>query len=334
MSSSGFFAHADALPLLLLVPVAWFLLYRFDSARARRLKEVAGPRTHALVPGFDEKGCRRRRRIAVAALLLALVALLQPHWGEGSRRAEQRGVDILICLDVSRSMLARDLPPSRLLRARKEIRALSEGARGDRLGLVLFAGGARQAVPLTQDLDSFADLADLAEPADVALGGTDLGAALETALKVFAGRTGKHEVVLLLTDGEDLGGRGESVARSCRARGISVHCVGFGSTRGSKIALAGREGESFLRDGEGNEVLTVMDPGSLRRIALAAGGDFVDAGATPLPLLHLYRKEILPMARKTLEAEVRGEGRTNRFQWPLLGAFILCLTAFFLTDRK
>ena len=128
-----------------------------------------------------------------------------------------RGVDILVCLDVSRSMLAQDLQPSRLARAQEEIRALAARTESDRVGLVLFAGDARLAVPLTRDKDSFASLASRASPLSVERGGSDVGAALDTALGAL---TGAHEVILLLTDGEDLEARGLQAARRCRDRGI------------------------------------------------------------------------------------------------------------------
>ena len=294
----------DALPLLLLAPLAAFGLWALDRARARRLALAVGPRALA-----DLSAGRRRLRRAlfVTAFLLALLAMLEPAWGAASG-FDQRGIDIVVCLDVSRSMLARDVAPSRLARARLEIRALAGRAAGDRLGLVVFAGDARLAVPLTRDLDSLAELVGLADPLSVERGGSDLGAALTTALGALAGRTG---VVLLLTDGEDLEGRGLRAAQTCRERGIAVHCVGFGSARGAKIPIEG----AFLKDRSGAEVVSAMDPARLRRIAAATGGDFVD---TP-SLVELYEERVLPLARESVAGGERRE-RENRFQWPLLAA--------------
>lgn len=333
MSPGELFLLPAAWPVLLAAPLVWLELRAFDRARAGRLARVVGPRAGALTAELGRRRRRARSHLFAASLLLALVAVLQPLVGEGVGRIEQRGVDLVVALDVSRSMLARDLPPSRLARAKHELRALAERARGDRLGLVLFAGGARLAVPLTRDLASFADLADLADPTSVERGGTDLGAALALSQKALGDSSGEHEAILLLTDGEDLEGRGLAVARRCGERGIPVHCVGFGTPRGSKIAIEEEAGETFLRDRAGNEVVSALDPASLRAMAAAAGGEYIDAAALPLPLVELYEKRIVPMSRKALERGERRE-RENRYQWPLLAAFLLWIAELGLADRR
>ena len=312
---STHFLWPEALPLLLLVPLAGLSFWALDRARARRLAPAVGPRAPMLAP------VRRRRVWFTLALLCAVLAVLQPAWGGGARALDSRGLDILVCLDVSRSMLARDLEPSRLERARREISALAERTEGDRLGLVVFAGDARLAVPLTRDMDSFRELVGLAGPLSVMRGGTDLGAALSTALG-----SGDPDVVLLLTDGEDHEGKGRQVAETA---GVPVHCVGLGSRRGAKIPVDG----AFLRDRTGAEVVSALDPATLRRIAAATGGSFRDAHARPRALVELYEERILPMARETLEAKERRE-RENRFQWPLLAAFLFLMVDLWLHDRR
>jgi Ca-activated chloride channel homolog len=323
------FVRPEAWPILLLAPLAAVALWRLDRAKTRRRERVLGPRARVLVPRLDRG--RWRRTLVVAAVFLASVAILQPMWGESTHTEEQRGVDILVCLDVSRSMLARDLPPGRLDRAKQEIRRLAESVRGDRLGLVVFAGEARLTVPLTQDRASFADLADLADPHVVGRGGTDLGEALTAALEALAGATGDHEVVILVTDGEDHAGRGLAVARMCAEKNITVHCVGLGSPRGAKIAIEDEGGEAFLRDRAGAEVISTMDPASLRRIAETTGGKFVDGGEQDQALVGLYEDRIVPMARKAFMAVERRE-RENRFQWTLLPAFLLWMLSVFVKD--
>ncbi|MBW2415609.1 MAG: VWA domain-containing protein [Deltaproteobacteria bacterium] len=323
----------EALPFLLLAPLVWLSLWALDRARRRRFARVVGPRAPALAADLS-RGRRRLQRVLFAtALLLALLALLQPVWGDVTREVEQRGVDILVCLDVSQSMLARDLAPSRLERARREIAALAARATGDRLGLVVFAGEARLAVPLTRDRESFQELIGLADPLSVERGGTDLGAALATALEALKGQTGEHEVVLLLTDGEDLEGRGLRVSNRCRERNVTVHTIGFGSALGAKIPIAGEGGEAFLRDRSGTDVVSKLDASTLRRIAEATGGGFRDAHARPHALPELYEQRILPMARKSFERDER-RAKENRFQWPLLAAFLLWILDPCLGDRR
>ena len=145
-------------PLLALAPALWIALRAGDRARTVRLAQIVGTRIRALVPGLSERRRSVRRALVAGGLLFAIVAVLQPVWGERVGAAEERGIELVVCLDVSRSMLARDEPPSRLVAAQREIRALAEKVRGDRLALVVFAGEARVFVPSTRDMKTFAEI--------------------------------------------------------------------------------------------------------------------------------------------------------------------------------
>jgi Ca-activated chloride channel family protein len=138
--------------------------------------------------------------------------------------------------------------------------------------------------------------------------------------------------VLLISDGEDHAGRGLAVARACRERSVVVHCAGIGTALGSKIAYAGRDGEAFVRDRSGADVVSTLDEDSLRAVADAGGGSFVDLSASPRALVALYETAIVPAAHASAAAEP-GRGRAPRFQWPLLVAFALFLLELGLTDR-
>lgn len=327
MSAADLFLRPSAWPLLLVSPVVAVGLWFAARSRAAALTRVLGPRARRLAAGDGRSARLAGGVLLVVGLFAAGLAVMQPAWGEGESRAQQRGVDVLVCLDVSRSMLARDQAPSRLLAAQRAIAELAERARGDRLGLVVFAGESRLSVPLTRDVDTFTTMARLQDPLSVARGGTDLGAALDTAATALAGASGDHEVILLLTDGEDNEGDGLRAAERCARRGITVHAVGFGSRRGGKIPVQGDGGEVFLRDGSGEEVVTAADAVALARIADATGGTFISSVDTPRALVDLYDDEIVPMARKAFGERERQE-RENRFQWPLgvaLACFVLSL---------
>ena len=327
------FLIPSAWPALMALPLLWAVLYGLDLGRGRRLLGLLGRRSSALAARLSDRQRKLRRRLCVGASLLAVIAILQPIWGEGSQPVEQRGVDIVIALDVSRSMLARDLPPDRLTIAKKLIRELAQLARGDRLALVVFAGEARLASPLTRDMDAFAELVEPIDPLMVSRGGTDIGAALETSLAALRDRDGEHEAVILLTDGEDHEGRGQVIARSSADRGVSIHCVGFGSERGSKLPVVGDTGESFQLDSAGREIVSAMDRDTLGRIASASNGVYLNASASASTLVDLYEQRIQPMARRSFEVEER-RSRINRFQWPLLAALLLWLWELGLNDRR
>jgi len=255
---------------------------------------------------------------------LMVLALAQPHLGEGFEEVDQRGVDLVVCLDVSRSMRARDMVPDRLGHAQTLLQNLVNQARGDRLALVLFAGDARLVVPLTRDTVAFMQQVKQADVHSVRQGGTHLAAALDVAVEALDGTSGEHEAILLMTDGEDLQGTGLEAAARCRSRGLMVHCVGLGSPVGSKITLVENHRSRFLTDDQGDDVISSMNPATLRRLAEATQGEFVDANQSARPLVDLYRQSIRPMTQKTFESQSLQQ-RKNRFQWPLAAAMlVLC----------
>jgi Ca-activated chloride channel homolog len=339
---AGHLARPEALPLLLSVPVVWLALLAAERRRARRFEASLGPRLAALSPERDPAAPRVRRALFCGGLLFALVALLEPLGGAAGTTLTPRGADVVLVLDVSRSMLARDATPTRLRAAQREIETLAKEARGDRLALVVFAGTARRLVPLTRDLESFRALLEGVGPESVAQGGSDVEVALDAGLATLApgGRDEAGEsresrgrrddaAIVLLSDGEELQGSGLAAAQRCRAHDVVVHALGFGSREGSKIALAAEAGrEEFLRDREGRDVVSALDPAALARIAGATGGSFIDATSSGHALLDLVREKIDPRARAALAAADRSE-RADRFQWPLALALLL----FFFASR-
>ena len=178
-----------------------------------------------------------------------------------------------------------------------------------------------EVAPLTSDMRTLSTFLDTLDPLDNQKGGTDVGAVLERALSLFDGRSGAHEVVVLLTDGEDLGGQGAAVARRAAERGIRVHVCGIGTEGGGKSP----EGRGFVRDCEGKEVVSRRDAATLRAIAQVSGGDYVGTETSPTPLEELWTARIARM-----EGREYGSGREriphDRYQWPLvLAALCVCV---------
>lgn len=264
-----------------------------------------------------------RKGLPWLLLLLGSVgAWMQPRWGLEADAATRRGVDLLLCLDVSRSMLARDVGPDRLARAKAEVEALMAVLGEDRIGLVLVAGEARRAAPLTRDFASFRAILQLADPQSVRQGGTDLAAALELAATLLqdAKKGGRH--VLLLTDGEDRAGRAAELAEGLAQQEMHVHTLGMGTVRGGKITLTDRDGqEFFLQNDLGEEVVTRLMPESLDRIAAATGGSSLKLQEEVGVLVPWYREVLLPQLQEASIQDPDME-RANRFQVPLLVAFV------------
>jgi Ca-activated chloride channel family protein len=330
---SAWFHRPEALAALLAVPLAWWALRAGGRAQARRLAGLWGRRVGAAA------GVRRGASglLFPAGVLLGVVALLGPAVGAPVAARAARGADVVLCLDVSRSMHARDIAPDRLARAKQEAAALADRAPDGRLGLVAFAGTARLLAPLTRDGLSFRALLAQADTTAVDRGGTDLAAALDVARGALAARRPDAgevpAIVVLLTDGEDHEGRGLEAARRLAARGIVVHAVGFGTPRGGKIAMPpgggemarpGEDGENWLRDRAGRDVVSALHEEDLRRIAEATGGTVRRARAGEDALRRVVEDHVRPGA---LAAAAGGGARRrpDRYAWPWLAALLLFL---------
>jgi Ca-activated chloride channel homolog len=314
-------------PAVLVLPVLAWWATRQETRQAARTQVVFGRREVALLGARCWQ--RTKRVCGVLSGLFCGLALLCPIWGDGP--GEPAGPDVVLCLDVSRSMRARDLEPDRLGTAQREIVTLTQQAFGARLGLVVFAGTAQLAVPLTADLESVAVLAVAMDPSSVARGGSDLGAAIDTASAALERSHAVAGSMVVLTDGEDFSGAARAAAERARARGIIVHCLGFGTSAGSKIVVDTPDGEVFLRDATGADVVTTLDVGSLAAVAEAGGGTF--AVAAPDALARLYAQSLLPRAESVAALDPDRE-HAHRFQWPLLAALLFWMLASVMPQRR
>ncbi len=315
---------------LLLLGLGWWALARRRTALGLLVSQRHQAR---LVQGYAPARARTRLLLAAAACALLALALAGPVRGFTTRQVQRRGLDLIVCLDTSRSMLVRDLRPDRLTRAKREVAGLIDRLKGDRVALVAFSGDARDVAPLTHDRTTLRALLDSVTPADNVQGGTDLGAALQRALALFDGRSGAHEAIVLLTDGEDLQGRGLEVAQTAAERGIRVYVVGMATAEGGKIPLAEADGrENFLRDSAGQDVVSALGTDSLTKIATTTGGEFLSAKSSAAPLEELFEKRISKLegvARTTGELHVP----QDRYQWALLAAVVCALAELAISER-
>ncbi len=317
--------HPDRLWLLWLVPLAALGLV---AARRRALRHLARFADEGLLErltvGRGGRGSvwgAALRLIAFGALLLSLAGLQVGFAWEEVRR---EGVDLVVAVDVSDSMLAEDGDASdglpRIERARRELVDLLGVLDGDRVGLVAFSGTAFLECPLTLDHGAFALFVDNLDTDLIPTEGTDLGAALKVSLDAFESSANASRAILLVTDGEDHGGRVLERAERAREAGVPVFVIGIGSEAGAPIP--GRRG--FKKDRDGEMVLTRLDEPTLREVALRTGGVYVRSVAGDLDLERVYVEGV----RATLEArELESRQRRrwhDRFQW-LLGLAVAML---------
>jgi Ca-activated chloride channel family protein len=266
--------------------------------------------------------------------MLVAVALARLQFGTHLELLKREGIDIVIALDVSKSMMARDMLPNRLGKAKQEIRGVIERLKGDRIGLVVFAGEAFIQCPLTLDYSAAGFLLASVDNSSISVQGTSLTAALEMSTRAFAQQEKKHKVLLLLTDGEDHEGGAIEKAEEARQQGIKIYTVGIGNPEGEPIPILDRNGKQmgFKKDESGEVVVSRLDEVTLQKISLATGGKYFHATAGEIELDRIF-DEVNSMEKKELEGALVTR-YDDRFQWPLLLAIFLIVGEFFLSERK
>ncbi|MFH1733148.1 MAG: VWA domain-containing protein [bacterium] len=277
---------------------------------------------------------RTKAILLVLTLSFLAVALARLQFGTHLELLKREGLDIMIALDVSNSMLAQDMKPNRLEKARQEIRSIIDRLQGDRVGLIAFAGQAFVQCPLTLDYAAAKMLLEAIDNASISVQGTSLSAAIETAVESFSRQEKKHKVLLLLTDGEDQLGGVNDVAQEARKDGIKIYTVGIGNPAGEPIPILDRKGNQvgFKKDEAGEVIVSRLDEMTLQQIALATGGKYYHATAGELELNRIFA-EISKLEKKELEGTLVTR-YDDRFQWPLLIAMLLLIGEFFLPERK
>ncbi|MGE0758744.1 MAG: VWA domain-containing protein [Pirellulaceae bacterium] len=266
---------------------------------------------------------------APAAVLLALALLVagaaRPKWGVYFETVRARGVDLFVLLDVSRSMMAEDVAPNRLQRAKSDIRDLLQRLSGDRVGLISFAGASVMSVPLTTDHRYFLDTLDQVTPDSAPRGGSLIGDAIRRGIESMEPHRDRDQVLVLITDGEDHDSFPLEAARQAAERGIKIFTIGLGDTsEGQRIPLRDRQGNLTYLQHDGQEVWSRMDEKTLSEIALSTGGAYVPARTRAYDLGQVYEDHLARLTRGDGEAETRRR-YADRFQWFLLGGVMLLM---------
>lgn len=332
-------AHVLGFELLYPVALWWALLAPLLFALAlwgwrRRTLErdrlIAAHLQARVLGGYSRNRALARVLLASAATILIAIALIGPVSGFSLRDVQRKGLDLVLCVDTSRSMLVQDLKPDRLTRARREVVGFLEKLQGDRAALLAFSGDVRDVAPLTHDRSTLGIFVNTLNPEDNVKGGTDIGAVLDRALSLFDGRTGAHEAIVLLTDGEDLEGKGLEVAKTARERNIRIYVVGMATEAGGKIPDGAR---GFVRDENGAEVVSKLGQDSLVAIANETGGAYIAADSSPTPLEELFAKRISKLEGRQLFA---GKERIphDGYQLPLALAAVCMLVEAGLRERR
>ncbi|HVN57368.1 MAG TPA: VWA domain-containing protein [Bacteroidales bacterium] len=327
------FAYPDFLYLFLLVPVIIIMWVLNDFRRKKALKRL-GEETvvSRLIP--DASGTRPVIKLIfqIIAVILASIVLARPQFGSKMEEVKRKGVEVIIALDVSNSMLAEDIQPSRLERAKQAISRLVETLSNDKIGLVVFAGDAYTQIPVTTDYISAKMFLSTISPEIVPKQGTAIGSAIELAAKSFSPGKDKSRAIIVITDGENHEDDPVAKAKEVSADGIVIYTVGIGSTEGVPIEMTTDGKKDFLKDNEGNTVITKLDEKVLKEIALTSGGKYVRANNSNIGLDQIF-DDIRKMKKQELGGTVYTE-YNDQFQIFAGLALIMLLADFMVMDRK
>ena len=310
------------------------LFIRFDRRRESDLSKLIHPRfRQRLTEGFSPRLRNLKRGLWVFAVMLLFVAIARPQMGYEWHEVKRKGIDILFAVDTSRSMLAEDLTPSRLERARLGIIDFVARLEGDRVGLIPFAGSAFALCPLTLDYDAFRESLNALDTDLIPRQGTDLASAIKEAERLFDENGNNHRVLVLLTDGEDLQGSVIDAAKAAAKKGMAIYTVGVGSPEGAKIPVQDRYGRTdFVRDENGKVVRTTLDETTLKKIAEETNGLYVALGRGAEGLNTIYQERLRLVPKSELNQRME-RIPLERFEWPLGLAVGLLLLEFFIKDR-
>jgi len=257
-----------------------------------------------------------------------VIAMMRPQWGLNFVATPRVGAEIMVCLDVSRSMLAEDVAPNRLERAKAALRDLLEYLDGDDVGLIAFAGRASVLAPLTPDFGFLRLVLDQVGPGSVSRGGTRLEEPIRKAIAGFGASGDVSRSILLITDGEDHDSFPLAAAKVAAARGIRILAIGFGSESGSEIKMTDPKtgAQTLLHDASGKVVKSRLDGDLLRKLALATDGAYIPAGTGVLDLKSIYDKDIAGLTRGALDGGHRSV-RNDAFQWAVLLGLVFLIAA-------
>ena len=323
------------LNFLILIPIlaVFFVLV---SIRTKKALDIFGDRVTLEKLSVSKSAAKQRasRILIVVAAGFLILSLSRPQIGTKLTMTQRRGVDVLIAIDTSESMLAQDIRPDRLEKAKLEVSSLIDKLKGDRVGIVTFAGASFVQCPLTLDYNAAKMFLSIVEVGMIPKPGTAIGDAIKTGIASFIKKQRKHKVMILLTDGEDHEADPLSAAKEAKAQGVIIYTIGIGSKKGEPIPIMNNDGDlkGYKKDRQGEVVLSRLDDTVLQKIALLTGGKYYNATASDFELDRIY-DEINRMEKKDLSSRLFTQYE-NRFQYFLGIALILLCIEFSIGDRK
>jgi Ca-activated chloride channel homolog len=270
--------------------------------------------------------------IYLTALLFIIIGLARPQLGSKLMDVKRKGIEIMIALDVSNSMNAQDIQPSRLIRAKQVLAKMVDKLSDDKIGLIVFAGDAYTQIPITTDYVSAKMFLSNITTGLVPVQGTNIPKAIELASNSFPPNSDLQKVIIIITDGENLEGNPEEYAKQANEKGILIYTLGMGTTEGAPIPVGAENSNDYKKDKSGNTVVSKLDETTLQKIAVEGGGEYIPANNTEYGLNKLFEK-VDKLNKKEYESKIYSE-YNEQFQYFFGFALLLLVIEFFIVEKK
>ena len=325
------FAHPEYLFLLLLIPILIVVFVYTGIQKRRNLKKFGNVDLIAqLMPNVSTIRPQVKFYMQIIAVFLLVIVIAQPQFGTKQETVKRKGIEVIIALDVSNSMMAQDIQPSRLERAKQILSKLVDGMTNDKIGLIVFAGDAYTQLPITVDYVSAKMFLSSISPTLVPRQGTAIGSAIDLAIKSFGTKSKAGRAIIVITDGENHEDDAIGAAKLAVENDIAVHVIGIGKPDGAPIPVEGTM--SFRKDKEGNVVVSKLNEEMCKSVSIAGKGVYVRAdngnGA-----LRIINKELDTLAKSDIKTSVFSD-YNEQFQSFAILALLLLIIDFFVFDRR
>lgn len=326
------FSNLNIFYLIWLVAILLGFVVYGTRKRARIVRRFISPALISkMIPGYSPGRQWLKGILLILSLFFLVLSMTGPLVGFRWEEVKERGVDIMIALDCSKSMLATDIKPTRLEQAKREITDLLNMMHSDRVGLVAFSGTAILQCPLTLDHSGFSIFLNALNPDYLPMGGTDISGAIQTAINGFETGSDSSKAIIVITDGESTTGDPVAIATEAAKKGVRIFCIGVGQTDGAPIPDSNG---GFKKDDQGKIIMSKVDDEGLRKIAAVGNGIYVKSVAGDMDLDQIYTNEIQKnMEKKNLQSGKKKVWE-DRFQWLLLPAVLLLIAQMAFSDRK
>ncbi len=323
------FAAPEYLYLLILLPILvgiYLLTVRMWRRSMERFGDLETLKT--LMPEFSPKRIRTKFLLFASALAFIVVGLARPQFGSKLKEVTHTGIEMMLAVDVSNSMLAQDFQPSRLERTKFAIDRLIEQLHQDRIGLIVFAGDAYMQLPITSDYVTARSFANNISPTMVSKQGTAIGAAIDLAANSFSSNSEGSRVIIIISDGENHEDDAIAAAEAAAQKGIKIYTIGIGTPEGAPIQIDG----NFIQDENGDMVVSKLDEPTLEKIALSTGGAYIRATNRSIGLEEIVKK-INEIEKKELTSTIF-EDYNEQYQYLIGIGLLLLLIELTVLERK